>query len=83
MESQFNKKISGDKRVRFIRQRADIPFDLGQQFDKILISFVIHGFPHEVRKTVIQNVVNHLNPGGSFFMLDFSEFNITEMPAGK
>jgi len=81
MESQFNKKFSGDKRVRFIRQRADIPFDLGQQFDKILISFVIHGFPHEVRKTVIQNVLNHLKPGGSFFMLDFSEFNMTEMPA--
>ena len=81
MEKQFNKKFSGDNRVQFIRQRADIPFDLKQQFDKILISFVIHGFPHEVRNTVIQNVVNHLNPGGSFFMLDFSEFNMAEMPA--
>ena len=81
MERQFNKKFSGDKRVRFIRQRADIPFDLGQKFDKILISFVIHGFPHEVRKTVIQNVLNHLKLGGSFFMLDFSEFNMAEMPA--
>lgn len=81
MEKQFNKKFSGDNRLRFIRQRADVPFDLGQQFDKILISFVIHGFPHEIRKTVIQNIVNHLKPGGSFFMLDFSEFNMAEMPA--
>ena len=81
MEKQFNKKFSGDKRIRFIRQRADIPFDLEQQFDKILISFVIHGFPHEVRKVVIQNAYNHLKPGGSFFMLDFSEFDMAEMPS--
>ncbi len=80
MELQFNRNFSGDKRVRFIRQRADIPFDLQQQFDKILISFVIHGFPHEVRKTVINNVYNHLKPGGSFYMLDFSEFNMAKMP---
>ena len=80
MEKQFNQKFLNDKRVRFIRQRADIPFDLGQQFDKILISFVIHGFPHEVRKTVIKNIYNHLKPGGSFFILDFSEFNMAEMP---
>lgn len=81
MEKQFNKRFSGDKRVQFTRQRVDIPLDLGQQFDKILISFVIHGFPHEVRKTVISNVVNHLKPGGSFLMLDFAEFDMAEMPA--
>ena len=81
MEKQFSEKFQNDKRIQFIRQRADIPFELGQQFDKILISFVIHGFPHEVRKTVIQNVLNHLKPDGSFFMLDFSEFNMAEMPA--
>lgn len=81
MEKQFNDKFSGDKRVQFVRKRADIPFDLGQKFDKILISFVIHGFPHEVRKTVIQNVLSHLKPGGSFFILDFSEFDMAEMPA--
>jgi len=80
MEKQFNEKFQNDKRVQFIRQRADIYFDLKQQFDKILISFVIHGFPHEIRKTVIQNVVHHLKPGGSFFILDFSEFDMTEMP---
>ncbi len=80
METQFNNKFQNDIRVRFIRQRIDIPFELGKLFDKILISFVIHGFPHEVRKTVIRNIVNHLKPDGSFFMLDFSEFIMAEMP---
>jgi len=81
MEKQFNKKFSDDKRIQFVRQRADIPFDMGQKFDKILISFVIHGFPHEARKIVVSNIINHLKPGASFFMLDFAEFNMAEMPA--
>ncbi|MEA2031553.1 MAG: class I SAM-dependent methyltransferase, partial [candidate division Zixibacteria bacterium] len=50
------------------------------QFDKIFISFVIHGFPHKVRQTVIENVYAHLKPGGLFFMLDFAEFNMSKMP---
>ena len=80
MEKQFMEKFSDDTRAQFIRQRADTPFDLGHQFDKILISFVIHGFPHEVRKTVIENVLKHLKPGGIFLMLDFSEFDMKKMP---
>ncbi len=80
MEQQFNQKFADDKRALFIRLRADIPFDLGNKFDKILISFVLHGFPHEVRKQVIRNAFNHLKPGGSFFILDYSEFNMDEMP---
>ena len=81
MEKQFNDKFSGDKRLQFIKQRVDIPFDMGLKFDKILISFVIHGFPHGVRETVISNIINHLKPGASFFILDFAEFNMAEMPA--
>ena len=80
MEKQFMKKFEADQRVTFTRQRADISFDLGHPFDKILISFVIHGFPHEVRKTVIENVHKHLKPGGTFMMLDFAEFDMGEMP---
>ena len=81
MEKQFMEKFSGDTRAGFIRQRADISFELSQQFDKILISFVIHGFPHEVRKTVIGNAYNHLKPGGAFIILDFGEFKLKEIPA--
>jgi demethylmenaquinone methyltransferase/2-methoxy-6-polyprenyl-1,4-benzoquinol methylase len=81
MEKQFNRKFGNDPRISFVRQRADVPFDLGEKFDKILISFVIHGFPHEVRLKVIENVVTHLKPGGEFFILDFAEFDMDKMPA--
>lgn len=80
MEKQFIKKCAGYRNVSFVRQRIDQIFDLHEQFDKIFISFVIHGFPHEVRQTVLNNVFNHLKSDGIFFMLDYAEFKPEEMP---
>ena len=80
MEMQFNKKCAKHQNIKFIRRRIDLPFSLLKQFDKIFISFVIHGFPHGVRKTVLKNVSNHLRPNGALFMLDYAEFDMNEMP---
>jgi ubiquinone/menaquinone biosynthesis C-methylase UbiE len=80
MALQFQKRFRDDPRVTFVEQRVDVPFQLGATFDKVFISFVIHGFPHEVRHTVIENAWNHLEEGGSFFILDFSEFDMASMP---
>jgi len=80
MEKQFYRKFQGEKRIEFINQRVDVPFNLQKTYDKVVISFVIHGFPHEIRSTVIQNAFNHLKPGGRFFILDFDEFNMDKMP---
>lgn len=80
MEKQFQKKHAGDERIRFIRQRVDIPFDLEQQYDRVVISFVIHGFPHEVRQQLISSAKKHLKPGGKLVLLDFAEFSLEEMP---
>jgi demethylmenaquinone methyltransferase/2-methoxy-6-polyprenyl-1,4-benzoquinol methylase len=80
MEQQFNKKCAQYPNIQFIKQRIDLPFLSAEQFDKIFISFVIHGFPHEVRQTVLKNVFAHLKPGGTFSMLDFAEFDLNAMP---
>ncbi|MBN1366096.1 MAG: class I SAM-dependent methyltransferase [Syntrophaceae bacterium] len=79
MKSQFTRHFRRTKQVEFLQQRIDVPFELSKSFDKVFISFVIHGFPHEVRHTVIQNAYNHLKPGGIFFILDFSEFDMNAM----
>jgi len=81
MEEKFNKKCGKYEHIHFIRQRIDRPFNLLEKFDKLWISFVIHGFPQEVRLTVLDNVFRHLKTGGQFFLLDFSEFNLHDMPA--
>jgi ubiquinone/menaquinone biosynthesis C-methylase UbiE len=80
MAIQFQKRFSEDNRIRFHNQRIDIPFHLGKKFNKIFISFVIHGFPHQVRHTVIENAYNNLEAGGAFFIYDFAEFDINSIP---
>lgn len=80
MEQQFRRRFQNDRRVSFVNQRIDVPFDLGQRFDAVFMSFVLHGFPHEVRATILDNVSQHLKPGGYFLLLDFSEFDMQAMP---
>ena len=80
MASQFEKRFLNDNNITFQNQRVDQPFQLDKKFNKVFIGFVIHGFPHEVRHIVIQNAMNHLEEGGSFYILDFSEFEMKSMP---
>jgi len=81
MERQFLRHFRDDKRVEFINQRIDLPFNLKKTYDKVFISFVIHGFPHDVRYTVLKNAYDHLKQAGSFFILDYAEFDMEKMPA--
>lgn len=80
MERQFIEKAKKEPKLSFINKRIDQKFDLEQLFDKVFISFVIHGLPHEIRETVIRNAFYHLNPGGSFIILDYAEFDMEKMP---
>jgi demethylmenaquinone methyltransferase/2-methoxy-6-polyprenyl-1,4-benzoquinol methylase len=80
MQRQFRQKFSNDSRGKFLKKRIDQPFDLQERFDKVFISFVIHGFPHEIRAVVIENAFIHLKPRGAFYILDFSEFDMDAMP---
>lgn len=81
MALQFQKRFHDDERVLFVNQRIDQPFQLDRKFDKVFMSFVIHGFPHEVRQVIIQNALEHLKTGGSLFILDYSEFELDSMPS--
>jgi len=80
MEKQFNFNCKQFSNIKFINKRIDQPFELDQKFDKVFISFVIHGFPHEIRKIIIKNAYNNLKSGGTFNILDFAEFDMNRMP---
>jgi ubiquinone/menaquinone biosynthesis C-methylase UbiE len=81
MEKQFRSRFKNEPRAEFINKRIDQPLSLGRTYDKVFISFVIHGFPHEVRDAVIKNAFEHLKPGSSFIILDFAEFDMDKMPS--
>ena len=80
MGKQFNEKVRNFKNVAFKNQRIDLPFSLEDKFDKVFISFVLHGFPHEVRERIINNAYENLKTGGTFWILDFNEFALINMP---
>ena len=80
MALQFQRRFREDGRVLFVNQRIDLPFRLERKFDKVLISFVVHGFPHEIRHVILGNALEHLQDGGSLFVLDWSEFDLDAIP---
>jgi len=81
MQKQFESRFAGEKRATFRQQRIDLPFDLGEKADVVFISFVLHGFPQQVREVILENVKTHLKPDGIFAILDFAEFEMAKMPA--
>ncbi len=80
MALQFQSRFSDKSHITFENQRIDLPFQLDKKFNIIFISFVIHGFPHEMRHVVIENAYRHLEKGGAFYILDFAEFDMNAMP---
>jgi len=80
MAAQFEKRCRSLGNVAFQRQRIDIPFRLEGTFDKALLSFVLHGFPHEVREIIVDNCFNLLEPGGRLILLDYNEFSLGDLP---
>ena len=80
MVKQFKENCKQYTNTEVRQHRIDVPFDFGKQYDVVFTGFVIHGFPHPVRKKIIQNAYNHLKPNGQFMILDFAEFSLKDMP---
>jgi ubiquinone/menaquinone biosynthesis C-methylase UbiE len=80
MIARFNKQCSQYPNLEIKNKRIDEPLSYSNAFDKALISFVLHGLPHEVRKRVINNALHVLKPGGEFYILDYGEFSCNEIP---
>ncbi len=80
MIEQFEKKCANFPNVKIINQRIDKPLPYENEFDKVFISFVLHGFPHEVRRQIVKNAFKALKKNGEFFILDYNEFSVKELP---
>lgn len=78
MQKQFERRFEKEPRVTFIGQRIDVPFDRGEKFDLVFISFVLHGFPQPVRLIILENVIRHLKPGGRLAILDYARFKLNQ-----
>ena len=60
--------------VMMEKQRIEEPLPYREEFDKIFISFVLHGLVQEDRLCVVENVHRALRPAGQWLILDWNEF---------
>lgn len=80
MISQFKKKCADFANAKIIYTRVDRSLPFKEEFDKVFISFVLHGFPQNVRETIIDNAYKALKKNGEFHILDWNEFGLKILP---
>jgi ubiquinone/menaquinone biosynthesis C-methylase UbiE len=74
MLAQARRRCRKLPNVTFQQRSIDEPLPHAEEFDRVFISFVLHGFLQQVRLQIIANARRSLRPGGRFFILDYNEF---------
>jgi len=78
MLTQARRRCRHLPNVTFERRRIEEPLPYKEEFDKVLISFVLHGFTQEDRLRILANAHRALRLGGEFLILDYNEFDPDE-----
>ena len=65
--------------VEFREQRIEMPLAYEEEFDKVFISFVLHGFEDAEKVGIISNAYRALKSGGVFYVLDYNEFDMERL----
>lgn len=80
MIAQFEKRCTDFPNVKIINRRIDQTLPYKNDFSKVFISFVLHGFPQNARKVIIENAFQALKQNGEFLILDYNEFSLPDIP---
>jgi ubiquinone/menaquinone biosynthesis C-methylase UbiE len=79
MISRALKRCHEYPNMSFEQQRIELPLAYKEEFDKVFISFVLHGFEDDQKVEIIRNAYQALKPGETFHVLDYAEFDIDRM----
>ena len=74
MLEQARRRCQHLPNVTMEKQRIEETLRYHEEFDKVFISFVLHGFVQEDRLRIVDNAYRALQPGGQFLILDYDEF---------
>jgi len=80
MLEQAKRRFADHPYITIKKQRIEEPLPYQGEFDKVFISFVLHGFVQEDRLKTIANAQRALRPGGEFIILDYNEFDLKQSP---
>jgi demethylmenaquinone methyltransferase/2-methoxy-6-polyprenyl-1,4-benzoquinol methylase len=78
--AQFREKFANNPDINIENKRIDVSLPYDSRFDKALTSFVIHGLPHPSREELLKNAHKALKQGGVFYVLDYGEFELSDLP---
>jgi len=81
MQRQFLQKTEASPLIHLENYRIDEALPYEGEFDRVFISFVLHGFIQEKRDAIIANAARVLKPGGVFAILDYNNFDVDRAPA--
>ena len=80
MLEQAQRRFADHPYITIENRRVEKPLPYQGEFDKVLISFVLHGFIQEDRLQIIANAQRALRSGGEFIILDYNEFDLKQSP---
>ncbi len=78
MKRKFQKQCDGFPNITLMPLRIERPLPFRDEFDKVFLSFVIHGFTQDKRELILGNAFNALKPGGRLFIFDWNEFRLED-----
>jgi len=79
MLSRARKRCGRCPNITFKKQRIELSLPHKEEFDKVFISFVLHGFEDDQKLGIIHSAHRALKSGGTFYILDYSEFDLKKM----
>ncbi len=80
MIAQFTEKCVLYPNINVEKRRIDDPLPYQNEFDKVFLSFVFHGFPDEKRNQILSNAHKALKANGQLIIFDFNEFALNSKP---
>ena len=60
----------------FREERIEKPLPYENEFDRVFMSFVLHGFEDNQKREIIRNAYRALKPDGLFCIFDYHEFDL-------
>jgi demethylmenaquinone methyltransferase/2-methoxy-6-polyprenyl-1,4-benzoquinol methylase len=73
MRARFRRRAARIPNLELVDRRIEHPLDLGARFDRVLVSFVLHGLEQHQRILVVQNAAESLAEDGRLCILDWNE----------
>lgn len=78
MLAQTQHRCRNLQNITFEKRRIDQSLPYSEDYNKVFMSFVMHGFVQEDREHIINNAFCALRPGGEFLILDYAECEPSE-----